>query len=175
MGILTGSHLLYPFALNPWFLSFSVSHCAASEPSLMLTLYSSEQMLRHTVSSSYIWRWGSGREIPCRSRYVYPAHHTSRSTLHVHVFVQEQASHERRSVSRFYSTLSTGRGNVPQPPHWQDADATPGICLWPTRECAALFVFSLFLLHTRRIHTLQKPLAIRTHRRHVATKRVRRI
>jgi hypothetical protein len=30
MGILTGSHLLYPFALNPWFLSFSVSHCDGS-------------------------------------------------------------------------------------------------------------------------------------------------
>ena len=25
LGLITGSHLLWPFALNPWFLSFSVS------------------------------------------------------------------------------------------------------------------------------------------------------
>lgn len=26
MGVLVASHLLWPFALNPWFLSFSVGH-----------------------------------------------------------------------------------------------------------------------------------------------------
>jgi hypothetical protein len=31
LSIIAGSHLLYPFALNPWFLSFSVSPFSTCE------------------------------------------------------------------------------------------------------------------------------------------------
>ena len=34
MAVVAGSHLLWPFALNPWFLSFSVSHLRSLPPLL---------------------------------------------------------------------------------------------------------------------------------------------
>lgn len=31
MAVVAASHLLWPFALNPWFLSFSVSHLGSNQ------------------------------------------------------------------------------------------------------------------------------------------------
>jgi hypothetical protein len=41
MAVVAASHLLWPFALNPWFLSFSVSDISQLQ-NIQLTLYSSD-------------------------------------------------------------------------------------------------------------------------------------